>query len=160
MGVVITVAILAVSLFVASYITKRRFGLLGLALASGYLLSNIWGYNAGLVAGIFGVPYNPLTSAIILVAITMLPPIVLLFHGYTYKSFIGRVVGAVLFTILALAFLVVPLGHILNLQGFGVDVYNWMLKNKDTIIGLGLPLAVADLFFTRPAGLNDKKSKH
>jgi hypothetical protein len=89
----------------------------------------------------------------------LLPPVILLFHGYTYKSFISRVIGAALFTILALAFLVVPLGHILTLQGFGADVYNWLLKSKDMIIGLGLPLAVVDLFFTRPAGLKDKKSK-
>jgi hypothetical protein len=149
-----------VLLFVASYITKRRFGLLGLALASGYLLSSIWSYNAGLVAGIFGVPYNPLTSAIILAAITMLPAVILLFHGYTYKSFIGRVVGAGLFTILALAFLIVPLGHILALQGSGLDVYNWLLKSKDTIIGVGLPLAVVDLFLTKPAHLSDKRRRH
>jgi len=105
-------------------------------------------------------PSGPLTTAITLSLIVMLPAGILLFHGYTYKSALGRIVGALLFTLLSLAFLVEPLSHTLTLEGFGIDVYNQLLNNKDLIIGVGLILAVVDLFLTKPAHLANKKSKH
>lgn len=160
MGVIIICLLIALILFISAFIARRRFGLLGLALAAGSLLSGIWGFDAGLVASGFGVPSGPLSSAIIFALIVLLPAGILLFHGYTYKTLIGRVVGASLFTILALAFLIEPLGHVLILQGYGADVYNWLVNNRTFIIGAGLIVAVVDLFLTKPVSSSDKKSKH
>ncbi len=157
MEVIIICVIIAAVLFVPAFITKRRFGLLGLALAAGSILSGIWAYNAGLVASLFGIPSNPITSAAILSIIILLPAGILLFHGYTYKTVVGRVVGASLFTLLALAFIVEPLGRALVLQGNSLTVYDWLQANRDMIIGFGLTIAVIDLFFTKPASLADKK---
>ena len=161
MNVVIIFAALAVLLFVSAFMTRRRFGLLGLALAAGSILSTIWSYDAGLVVGSIGVfPSGPLTTAVTLALIVLLPAIVLLFHGYTYKGIVGRVVGALLFTLLALAFLVTPLGFALPLEGVGADVYGWLVKYKEVIISIGMVAAVVDLFFTKPAApLIDRKSK-
>lgn len=160
MNVVATFVIIAVVLFAASYFTKRRFGLLGLALGAGATLSGLWSYDAGLVVGSLGLfPAGPLTTAFTLSAIVLLPAIVLLFHGYTYKKFVGRVVGALLFTLLALAFLVEPLGYALTLEGFGVDAYNWLNKYKAVIISVGMILAVVDLFLTKPVQMVEKKAK-
>jgi len=160
MDVILIFIAIAVVLFFSSYMHKRRFGLLGLALAAGSLLSSIWGYNAGLVAGLFGVPSTPMTSAIILSILILLPPVILLFHGYTYSSMIGRVIGAGLFTVLALAFLIEPLGHVLMPTGFGANVYDWLVNNRTVIIGGGLTLAVIDLFLTKPAKTSEKSRKH
>ena len=159
MEVILICIAIAAGLFISAFITKRRFGLLGLALAAGSILSSIWGYDIGLAASGFGVVSNSMSSAIILSLIVLAPAIVLLFHGYTYKNPIGRVIGASLFTILALAFLIEPLGHILMPVGFGSDVYNWLVANRTFVVGVGLIIAVIDLFLTKPAGLNDKK-KH
>ena len=152
--------LLAVVLFVLSYIHKRRFGLLGLALAAGSLLSGIWGYNAGLIAGGLGAPSGAVTTAIVLSVIVLLPAVILLFHGPTYHNLFGRVIGAGLFTILALAFLIEPLSHALMPQGAGADAYNWLVDNRNYVIGFGLIAAVADLFLTKPAHLSDKRHKH
>ncbi len=161
MNVALVFGVLAVTLFVSAFITRRRFGLLGLALASGSILSGIWGYDAGLVVSAVGiVPSGPLTTAATLAAIVLLPAVLLLFHGYTYKTTVGRIFGALLFSLLALAFLVEPLGHALILQGAGADVYTKLVANREVIIGIGLVLAVIDLFFTKPAHLAEKKSKH
>lgn len=160
MQVVLICIIISVALFVAAFVAKRRFGLLGLALATGSLLSGIWGYDAGLVASGFGIPSGPLSSAIIFALIVLLPAGILLFHGYTYKTLISRVIGASLFTVLALAFLIEPLGHVLILQGYGADIYNWLANNRTFIIGAGLIVAVVDLFLTKPISSSDKKSKH
>lgn len=161
MNVVFVFGGLAVALFVAAFIMKRRFGLLGLALAAGSILSGLWSYDAGLLVGSLGIfPSGPLTTAVTLAIIVLLPAVLLLFHGYGYKSIVGRIFGASLFTLLALAFLVEPLGYALTLDGAGVDVYKWLVSNREVIIGVGMVIAVIDLFFTKPAHLADKKSKH
>ncbi|MEI6228803.1 MAG: hypothetical protein WCP11_02155 [Candidatus Saccharibacteria bacterium] len=159
MEVILICIAMATALFVAAFLTKRRFGLLGLALAAGSILSSVWGDDLGMVASGLGIPQGPMTSAIVLAAIIMLPPFVLLFHGYTYKNHLARIAGAIMFTILALAFLIEPLGHILVLTGTGADVYNWLVDNRTLIIGAGLILAVFDLFLTKPVHKLEKK-KH
>lgn len=160
MEIILICIAIAAALFISAFITKRRFGLLGLALAAGSLLSSTWGYDINLAAGGFGVPNTPLATAIIMSLVILAPPIVLLFHGYTYKNHIARLIGAGLFTILALAFLIDPLGHILMPTGFGKNVFDWLVNNRNFVIGAGLILAIIDLFLTKPAPSPDKKSKH
>jgi len=157
MEVILICVIIAILLFGAAFITRRRFGLLGLALAAGSLLSGIWGFDAGLIAGSLGIPSGAVTSAVILALIVLLPAGVLLFHGYTYRTLVGRIIGASLFTLLALAFLIEPLGRVLVLQGFGADVYSWLANNRTAIIGVGLIIAVVDLFLTKPAHLSSRR---
>jgi len=160
MEVILICIAMATALFVAAFLTKRRFGLLGLALAAGSILSSVWGDDLGMVASGLGIPQGPMTSAIVMAAIIMLPPFVLLFHGYTYKNHLARVAGAAMFTLLAFAFLIEPLGHILMPVGVGANVYDWLVNNRTLIIGAGLILAVFDLFLTKPVQSLEKKSKH
>lgn len=159
---IIVLAGVALGLFFGAFISKRRFGLLGLALTAGATLSTIWSYNAGLVVAATGVvPDGVITQAVAQSLVVLLPAILLLFHGYSYKGIIGRLVGAVLFTVLALAFLVEPLSYALPLDGSGGVVYSTIRQYKDIIISAGVILAVIDLFFTKPAHLVEKsKKKH
>ena len=152
----------ALGLFFGAFISKRRFGLLGLALTAGATLSTIWSYNVGLVVAATGVvPDGVITQAVAQSLVVLLPAILLLFHGYSYKGVVGRVVGALLFTVLALAFLVEPLSYALPLDGSGGVVYSTIRQYKDIIISAGVILAVIDLFFTKPAHLAEKsKKKH
>lgn len=159
MELIVVYGLVMAALFVAAFFTKRRFGLLGLALAAGSLLSSIWGYDAGLVAGLFGFSGGPMTSAVVTSLMVLLPAGLLLFHGYTYKSLVGRIVGAVLFTILATAFLVEPLSHVLTVQGPAAGVYQWIVSNRTSIIGVGLIAAIVDLFLTKPVQLSDRHRK-
>lgn len=152
MVVIIVFAVLAIALFLGAFWSRRRFGLLGLALTAGATLSSIWSYDAGLVVSSTGlVPNGPLTNAVALGLIVMLPAIILLFHGYTYKENAARVIGSFLFMVLALAFLVEPLGFALPLEGAANDIYKGLLQWKEVIISIGVVLAVVDLFFTKPA---------
>ncbi len=159
---IIILASVALALFFGAFISKRRFGLLGLALTAGATLSTIWSYNAGLVVAATGVvPDGVITQAIAQSLVVLLPAILLLFHGYSYKGVVGRIVGALLFTVLALVFLVEPLSYALPLDGTGGLVYSTIRQYKDIIISTGVILAVIDLFFTKPAHLAEKsKKKH
>ena len=160
MTVLIVFIVLAALLFAGAFISKRRFGLLGLALAAGATLSTIWSYDAGLLVSSTGlIPEGPFTNAVTLAVIVLLPAILLLFHGYSYKNTLSRVIGSLLFTLLALAFLVEPIGFALPLEGVGADVYGWIVEYKELIISVGIVVAVVDLFFTKPAALAEKSSK-
>jgi len=151
---------LAIILFFGSFLSKRRFGLLGLALTAGATLSTIWSYDAGLMIASTGlVPNGPMTNAIALSLVVLLPAIVLLFHGYRYKALFSRILGSLLFTILALAFLLEPIGFALPLEGSSAYLYHQAVSYKDIVISIGVILAVIDLFFTKSAHTGEKNSK-
>lgn len=157
---IIIFAVLAAILFVGSFISKRRFGLLGLALTAGATLSTIWTYEAGLVVSSLGMlPESVLTQAGVQSFVVLLPALLLLFHGQAYKNVTARVIGSLLFTLLALAFLVEPIGYGLPLEGIGATVYGTLKEYKDLIISIGVIAAVVDLFFTKPARPIEKDSK-
>lgn len=156
----IVLGAIALVLFIGAFITKRRFGLLGLALTAGATLSTIWSYDAGLIVSSTGlVPSGPLTNATTLCLIVLLPAIVLLFHGNTYKSPVARGVGAALFAILALAFLVEPLSTAFVLEGVSKQVYDTILQWREVIISAGVVVAVFDLFLTKPKLLEKDKKR-
>lgn len=157
---IVVFAGVALVLFVGAYVSKRRFGLLGLALTAGATLSSIWTYDAGLLVSSLGlVPEGVITQAVTQSLVVLLPAILLLFHGYSYKSKLSRLVGSLLFTVLALAFLVEPIGYALPLSGFGATVYETLKQYKAIIVSVGVVLAVVDLFFTKPAHVVEKASK-
>ena len=161
MTVVIVFGVIALALFAGAYISRRRFGLLGLALTAGATLTGIWSYDAGLLVASTGlIPDAAVANAVTLSLIVLTPPILLLFHGYSYKGGVGRLIGAFLFTALALAFLVEPIGYALPLEGAGVDAYTALVEYKDVIISVGVILAIVDLFLTKPAALTERKRKH
>ncbi len=160
MAPIIVFSGLAIALFTASFISKRRFGLLGLALAAGATLSTIWSYDAGLVVSSTGlVPSGVMTQAVTQSLVVLLPAFLLLFHGYAYKNTVSRIIGSLLFTILALAFLVEPIGYALPLDGFGSAVYSNLQIYKNAIISVGVILAIVDIFFTKPVHLAEKSKK-
>jgi len=151
MIVLLVVGVLALLLFAGAFISRRRFGLLGLALSAGATLSTLWSYEAGLVISSTGlVPAGPMTNAIALSLVVLLPALILLFHGYTYKDILSRILGSFLFTVLALAFLLEPLQFILPLEGQTADIYRLLNDNKGIVISVGVVLAIVDLFFTKP----------
>lgn len=157
---VIVFAGLAILLFVGAFISKRRFGLLGLALTAGATLSTLWSYDAGLMVSSIGIlPEGVVTQAVTQSLVVLLPAILLLFHGYAYKNMLSRIIGSLLFAVLALAFLVEPIGFALPLEGTGVQVYDMIRKYKDVIISAGVILAVVDLFFTKRAPSSEKSDK-
>jgi hypothetical protein len=151
MIVALVVGALALLLFAGAFISRRRFGLLGLALTAGATLSTLWSYEAGLVISSTGlVPDGPMTNATALSLVVLLPALILLFHGYTYKDILSRILGSFLFTVLALAFLLEPLQYILPLEGQTGEIYRLLNDNKGLVISVGVVLAIVDLFFTKP----------
>lgn len=147
-------------LFVLGFSTGRRFGVLGLALAAGALLSTYW---AGTVTPFIqeqGIVLNsPPLRLVVQVALVILPPLVLLFSGPAYKSMWPRVGGALAFALLAFALLTPEIGAILQLDTLGLGFYGFFDDYRSIIIALGIIGAVADmLLLARPKG--KKRAEH
>lgn len=156
---VILVIILAV-LFGLTFFTKRRFGVLGLALAAGAILSNMWASDLTPVVRQSGFEIiSPPLSTVVAAFVVLLPPIILFFSGPTYKNLTDRVVGAAAFALLALAFLLPILGDALVITASdGLQVYNFVTSYRIWIVTAGLLFAVFDILRTKSH--KAEKEKH
>lgn len=161
MQVILILGGVALGLFVVSFVSKRRFGLLGLGLSAGAILSPLWSDTAGLLISATGlVPEGPATTGLSIALVMLVPSIVLLFQGYKYKSIFGRIVGSLLYVVLAFAFLSPAIGSTFTLDGPFVQAQSWLASHKDMIIGVGIGVAVLDILVSRPAHKEDKKHHH
>lgn len=153
---VVTIAVL----FALAFLTRRRFGVLGLALAAGAMLSSLWAETlTPIIAGAGVNVQAPPLITIVSVGLVLLPAVVLLFSGPSYKDLVPRLVGAALFTALAFALLIQPLGSALVLQGQSKEVYDFFASNRVYIVTIGLIVALLDILATRTPR-HYRSSKH
>jgi hypothetical protein len=137
-------------LFAASFLTKRRFGVLGLALAAGAMLSSLWvGDLTPIIASAGFVIVKPPLSSLVSAGLILAPALVLLSSGPTYKNMRQRIVGAAAFAVLATSLLLEPLGTALVIDHIGKPVYDFFVKYHAAIVTVALVLAVLDLLVTK-----------
>jgi len=159
MNVAIVFIVVIVVLFLLAFFTRRRFGVLGLALAAGSMLSELWAAQLTPVVRDAGlVVQSPPLLTLVSVVLVLLPAVLLLFSGPSYRDMPMRVIGAFLFAALAFALLIEPLGSGLVLQDEGRTVYEFFDTNRVYIVTIGLVLALVDLLsvHTRRPSRHDK----
>ena len=146
----LVLAILLGSLFAVAYITKRRFGVLGLALCAGSILSIAWANSLTPWIQSQGISVvAPPLGSVVSTLLVLAPALLLLFSGPTYSSNVQRVIGSAAFAILALMFLLQPIGIALVLDSTGTDIYAALSDNSSGIIAFGIVLALGDMLMTR-----------
>jgi hypothetical protein len=161
MSFVVIFLIVIAALFGLAFFTKRRFGVLGLALAAGAMLAAVWtGDLTPVIAKAGIVLVAPPLASVVAAGLTLLPAICLLLSGPTYKAMPQRIGGALAFAILAVALLLDPLGSALVIEGVGKSVYTYMVEHRTLIITAGLVLAVIDVFITRTPNHAKTPSRH
>lgn len=150
-AIIITIIVL---LFAMTYVTRRRFGVLGLALCAGYLISEMW--TVHVTPFIRGAGFDlllPPLSSLVAAGLVLAPAVLLLFSGPTYSRKIQRLIGAAIFALLATSFLLGPLGVALNLDP-NIDetafrIYIFLSDNKTFIITAGIAYALYDVLTLR-----------
>jgi hypothetical protein len=161
MSFVVIFLIVIAALFALAFFTKRRFGVLGLALAAGAMLAGLWvGDLTPVIAKAGFVLVKPPLQSVVAAGLTLLPAVFLLFSGPTYKAMPQRIAGALAFAVLATSLLLDPLGSALVIEGVGKTVYDYMVEHKTLFITIGLVLAVLDVFTTRTPGHAKNLGKH
>lgn len=146
MNVALVFLIVIALLFVVAFFTKRRFGVLGLALAAGSILSAFWTEKMTSVVERSGVSLvAPPTISVVAVALVLLPAVLLLFSGPSYSGKLLRAGGALAFAVLATAFLSEYIGMSLDLSGQSKTIYDAIVDNRVYIVTVGLILAIIDV---------------
>ena len=150
MNIVIVLAIIIGTLFALTYITRRRFGVLGLALCAGYLISQMLTDHVTPFVRDAGFElFAPPLSSVVAACLVLLPAVLLLINGPTYNSKPKRLIGAAVFALLATSFLLDPLGDALTLDGTGKTIYTILVNNKTIIITAGIAYALYDVLTLR-----------
>lgn len=161
MELLIVLSVVLIGLFVAAFITKRRLGVLGFALAAGSILSTLWTETLTPWLREFGLEITaPPMSLLVAVIILLLPAVLLLFSGPSYAKKHGRIVGASLFSLLAVAFLVEPLGANIILTPESQKVYDFIAANRAYIVTIGLVASLFDLLATKTHKPPKDDAKH
>lgn len=162
MNIALILVVTVIVLFVLAFVTKRRFGVLGLALAAGAMLSNLWAASlTPLVAQTGVVVEQPPLETLVAAVLVLLPAVLLLFSGPSYHDLPLRLIGAGCFALLAAVFLIEPIGSALVLVDQNKQVYDWLLHNRVYIVTAGLVFAIIDLLSVHTGiGHKTKRSKH
>lgn len=148
-------------LFAVVFFTKRRFGAPSLALAAGAMLSTLWVGDLTPIIANTGIQIiKPPLSSVVSAVLILLPALLLLSSGPTYKNMIQRVVGALAFAGLAIALLLEPLGSALVIDATGKPVYEFFVQYRAVIVTAGLIFAVVDLLFTKTSRRHHKDKEH
>lgn len=158
MPTAIFIAGIAIGLFTLAFLTKRAFGVLGLALAAGALISANFATIVTTVLQAQGVQvgFMPL-SVLVEVILVITPAFLLLISGPSYGTTWQRILGSAAFAILAVIFLLQPLGQALQLSGASLQMYQWVGLNQSVIIVVGLIFAVVDTLFVKNSSKHSKK---
>lgn len=145
-------------LFATAYFTKRRFGVLGLALCAGSLLSVMWTAEAAEMIRDTGLQLvTPPLETVVAVSLVLLPALLLLFSGPSYSKLWQRVVGAGAFALLATALLLVPLGDKLILDDTTQEYYETLVDNRDVVITAAVAYALFDILTLKTPKKKDKE---
>ena len=153
---IILLAVVAV-LFGVAFLTKRRFGVLGLALAAGSMLSTLWvGDLTPIIAQAGFVLVKPPLESVVASMLTILPALLLLTSGPSYRTTGQRIIGAFLFALLATVLLLEPLASALIIEDIGKQVFDVLMDYQIVIITVCLTIAIMDLLVTKTPKLPSK----
>lgn len=161
MDVIFFIGITAIVLALFAYVTGRRFGVLGLALAAGYVLSKLWETS---LAG--WAQYLPLESGVIepvtivTLAIILLPSVVLLFGGPAYRTKRGRLIGSLLYGLLAVIFSLGAFEYSLVLVGSGRNLFEMLVQYQQYILTIALGVSIIDIMYARTNKGEKQTKKH
>lgn len=161
MQAIVVFVMLALGLFALAFLTKRRFGVLGLALCAGALLSASWADTLTPLLQQQGITLlSPPLASVVAALLILLPPVILLLGGPAYTKLPGRIVGALLFTLLATVFLLGPLGAALVFDTASLGVYAALGKWSNAITATCIIAALVDTVLARSPGLSKHKPGH
>lgn len=147
MNSMLAIVMLLVILGLLAFISRRRFGVLGAALVLGYSLQQLWQQEFPAWARLLPLPSGDLISPVTVIGLMMvlLPSLVLLGGGPTYRSKKGRCVGAVVYAVLGVVLCVPMLTYSLVLTGESGTVVAFIQDHRRVIITIAVVLAVVDL---------------
>ena len=154
----IVLAIFFGVLFLLAYMTRRRFGVLTLALAAGSILADLWSSEATpYVANLGIVIIRPPLVDVVAVILTLAPSLILLFSGPAASNKFQRIGGSVIFAVLAVVSMFEPLENALVVDEFGKQIVSRINASYAIIVTVCLVLSIIDVLQTHVRRNESKK---
>lgn len=158
----IVTLVIGLALFGLAYVSRRRFGVLGLSLTAGALLAGQMTKDLSRLISENNVPVEPLSAvSAASVFLTLLPALVLLLSGPSYKKKKQATVGAVFFAVMAMLLILGPLTSSLPPDKIMRPFYVWVAEYNSLLLAIAVAAAVIDMWMTHvlPPPEDDKKKK-
>lgn len=148
-------------LFAVAFLSKRRFGTLGLGLAAGALLADKSSRDVAMVLQQNNVSLLDFSSvSIAAMILTLLPALVLLVSGPTYENKKTAFIGATGFALMGTMLLLGPISADIPITDINTSaIFDFSATYENMLIAGGVVLAVIDSWLThnfKPLG----KKKH
>jgi len=158
---IVIIAVLSVVLFVISYGFKSRLGILALALSAGTLLSQFATRDITQFLEYNGIELaSPPMESVVSAVLIVVPSFLLLRAGARYHKRLPRIVGSVLFALLAICLLLDSLQAGLVIEGNGKVVYNLIMTYKAFAICGVIIYALLDLILIKKPSAAKADAKH
>jgi hypothetical protein len=162
---VMTYAVLigiVIALFLLAFVTRRRFGILGLGLSAGALLAS--SFSRQLAAffetnsiGIEGVSADILARCVLI----LLPSLLLLLGGPKYTKTIPRIAGSAGYAVMGTLLLFAPLSALIEINGSATrSALQFVAEYQSGLIALGVAAAVVDTIMMHSPKLRKSHDKH
>lgn len=144
----VAIAVVFCSLFVLAFMTKRRYGVLAMALAAGVdLAQNASGYVGDFLLA-NDVQFQPLGARIAaIILVTIAPAVIMLISGPTYRSKRAALVSSLAFAVLGTLLLIGPLTATWPATDSKTrDLIATIIAQRNTLVMIGLLAAIIDTF--------------
>lgn len=149
MSYILVFVAIAALLFALSYVVKRRFGVLVLALLAGSLLANLWTETlTPIVASTGIVTVRPPLSSIVALVMTLAPAFILFLGGPAVHSKHERLVGSLIFAIVAAMLSLNWINNALVIDGPGIVLHDALVTYQALILTVGVVAAIIDVLMT------------
>jgi len=149
MSYILVFIAMASLLFGLSFIVKRRFGVLVLALLAGSLLANLWTETlTPLVASTGIVTIRPPLSSLVALTVTLAPAFVLFLGGPVANRKHERLLGSIIFAIVATMLSFNWLNDALVIDGAGKVLHDFIMQYQALILTGGVIAAIFDVLMT------------
>lgn len=152
---IMVICMIIAMLFLLGLFSKRRFGILGLALASGALLSSTLAkdtsiFIANLEIPTGNIPYLTVAKMLLII----LPPFLLLLSGPAYSNRKKSILGAACFALLGTLLLLGPISEIVPYDDSARSLLNTVAPYSNISLAALIGVAIIDTWLTHAtAGL-------
>lgn len=149
MSYILVFLAIAALLFALSFVVKRRFGVLVLALLAGSLLANLWTETlTPLVASTGIVTVRPPLSSIVALVVTLAPAFILFLGGPVAHGKHERLIGSLVFAVVATMLSLNWINDALVIDGPGVVLHDVLIEYQALILTIGVIAAIVDVLMT------------
>ncbi|MDR1300470.1 MAG: hypothetical protein LBK50_02065 [Candidatus Nomurabacteria bacterium] len=149
-GLIIVISVFVI-LFLLAFVTRRRFGLLGLGLAAGVLLNQLVGNFVVDAISLLPFDFTPLTAKdISTLIVTILPSLLLFIGGPKTTNKVHRLLNSLIYALIATTLIIFPITTAFPVEDpIARNILTLLDSIQLPILTFGIIVAIVDILAPR-----------